>query len=207
MNGKTKRGAPCAPASVNHELALLSKILSLAGDHGYLDTNPCRKVKKPRLNNRRTRYLTESEEPRLLDACFGKRTHLAPLIRLALQTGMRRSELLKLTWRDIDLGREVIHVRDPKNERDRALPMSDEARAVIESLGLGRADDRLFPFDEIKPAWNTACCIAEIPNLHFHDLRHTFATRLAGAGADAFTIAALLGHTTIQMVSRDHACD
>jgi integrase len=208
MHGTTKRGTTRAPASVNHDLALLSKILSLASDHGHLATNPCRKVKKLRLNNKRHRYLTEEEEPRLLAACFGKRAHLAPLIRLALQTGMRRGELLKLTWRDIDLGREVCHVRDPKNSRDRAIPMSDDARACLEQIRPGRADARLFPFDEIKRAWQTACRIAEIPDLHFHDLRHTFATRLADTGADAFTIAALLGHSTIQMASRyTHATD
>jgi integrase len=208
MQGTTKRGTTRAPASVNHEMAVLSKILSLACDHGQLETNPCRKVKKLRLNNRRHRYLTEAEEPRLLDACFGKRQHLRPLIRLALQTGMRRGELLKLTWRDIDLGRAVIHIRDPKNGRDRAIPMNDEARAVLDQLCPGRADDRLFPFDEIKRAWNTSCRIAGIEDLHFHDLRHTFATRLADAGADAFTIAALLGHTTIQMAARyTHATD
>lgn len=208
MTNPTRLGTTRAPASVNHEIALLSKILSLACDHGHLESNPCRKVKKLRLNNRRHRYLTESEEPRLLAACFGKRTHLAPLIRLALQTGMRRGELLKLTWRDVDLGRAVIHIRDPKNGRDRAVPMNDEARSVIEQLSTGRPEARLFPFDEIKRAWHTCCRIAGIEDLHFHDLRHTFATRLADAGADAFTIAALLGHTTIQMAARyTHATD
>lgn len=208
MNGTTKRGSTRAPASVNHEIALLSKILSLASDHGHLASNPCRKVKKLRLNNRRHRYLTDEEEQRLLAACFGRRQHLRPLIRLALVTGMRRGELLKLTWREIDLGRGLINIRDPKNGRDRAVPIDDEARTVIEALGIGRADDRLFAFDEIKRAWHTSCRIAEIADLHFHDLRHTFATRLADTGADAFTIAALLGHTTIHMASRyTHATD
>ena len=66
----------------------------------------------------------------------------------------------------------------------------------------GRAEERLFDFDKVDRAWQTACRIAELKDLHFHDLRHTFATRLVDAGADAFTIAALLGHTTIQMTSR-----
>lgn len=208
MSAKTKHGKVRAPASVNHELTLLSAILRLAIEQGHLETNPCRKVKKLRLNNRRHRYLADDEETRLLNACFGRREHLAPLIRLALHTGMRRGELLKLTWRDIDLSRDRLHVRDPKNGRDRTLPLNTEARATLNALSPSRAEDRLFDFDKVDRAWQTACRIAEIEGLHFHDLRHTFATRLADAGADAFTIAALLGHTTIQMTSRyTHATD
>lgn len=208
MTAKTKHDKVRAPASVNHELTLLSAILSLAIEQGHLETNPCRKVKKLRLNNRRHRYLTDDEETRLLRACFGRRQHLAPLIRLALHTGMRRGELLKLTWRDVDLSRDHLHVRDPKNGRDRTLPINPEARVTLMALSPGSAEDRLFDFDKVDRAWQTACRIAEIEGLHFHDLRHTFATRLADAGADAFTIAALLGHTTIQMTSRyTHATD
>ena len=208
MTGITRRGTTRAPASVNHEIALLSKILSIAIDHGHLETNACRKVKKLRLNNRRHRYLSDAEEVRLLDACFGKRSHLTPLIRLALQTGMRRGELLKLTWRDVDLVRDIIHVRDMKTNLDRVVPMNDEARKVIELLRTNRPTESLFEFDDFKHGWQTACRIAEIKDFRFHDLRHTFATRLADAGADAFTIAALLGHTTIQMAARyTHATD
>ena len=208
MTAPTKHGKVRAPASVNHEITLLSAILRLAIEQGHLETNPCRKVKKLRLNNRRHRYLTDEEETRLLEACFGPRQHLAPLIRLAVNTGMRRGELLKLTWRDVDFGRDVLHVRDPKNSRDRALPLNAEARRALEQLGPERPEKRVFAFVEMKRAWHSACRIAEIEDLHFHDLRHTFATRLADAGADAFTIAALLGHTTIQMTSRyTHATD
>jgi integrase len=134
----------------------------------------------------------------------GPRQHLASFIRLALHTGMRRGELLKLTWRDVDFDGAVLHVRDPKNSRDRALPINAEARTVLLQLQPSRAEDRVFAFVEMKRAWNSDCRIAEIEDLHFHDLRHTFVTRLA----DAFTIAALLGHTTIQMASRyTHATD
>lgn len=208
MNEKTKHDKMRAPASVNHEIVLLSSVLRLAQEQGHLETNACRKVKKLRLNNRRTRYLSDEEETRLLTACFGRRQHLTPLIRLALNTGMRRGELFKLEGRDIDWSRRIVHVRDPKNGRDRAIPLNDEARRVLEGMPETKAGELIFDCGDIKRAWASACRIAEIEDLHFHDLRHTFATRLADAGADAFTIAALLGHTTIQMTSRyTHATD
>jgi len=99
----TKRGTVRSPASVNHELVLLSKIFNLAIDYKVTDTNPCRKVKKYRLDNKRYRYLLPEEEPTLLAVLNGPRAHLAPMVKVAIGTGMRLSEQLRLDWDRVDL--------------------------------------------------------------------------------------------------------
>jgi len=120
-----------APASVNRELASLSRIFSLAIDNGIVDTNPCRKVRKLRENNERKRYLTQDEEGRLMAALTARRAHLRPLILMAINTGMRRGELLSLAWRNVDFQRSVIHVTNTKTGRDRDVPMNSEVRSIL----------------------------------------------------------------------------
>lgn len=198
--GVTVRGTIRAPASVNRELETLSRIFSVAIENGHLDANPCRAVRKLRQNNTRTRYLTPDEEERLRIACEKSPGYLWPLIQFAIQTGMRRGELFALRWDDIDLGRGLIHVRDTKSGRDRVVPLSSRARAVLENVR--RAGERVFPLSDVKKAFGAALRRAGIRDFRFHDLRHTAATRWAEAGADIQTIAALLGHSTLQMAMR-----
>jgi integrase len=204
------------PASVNRELAALSRIFSLAIDNGILETNPCRKVKRLRENNERRRYLTSEEEERLMAVLTGRRAHLRPVVLLAINTGMRRGELLSLMWRNVDFQRSVIHVTNTKTGKDRDVPMNSDVRYIL--LDLQRqGKDEAFVFKnrktgvnliDVKRAFNGACVDAGIEDFRFHDLRHTAGTRLADAGADAFTIAEILGHATLQMTKRyTHATD
>lgn len=204
--GVTVRGTIRAPASVNRELECLSRIFSFAIDNGLLSANPCRKVKKLRQDNRRTRYLSREEESRLLDATEFGPWYLRPLIIMAIQTGMRRGELLNLAWSDVDQSRALVYVRDTKSGKDREIPLSTTALEVLRTIRI--IGEKVFPLVDFKKAWAGAMTRAEISGLRFHDLRHTAATRWADAGADAFTIAALLGHSTIQMAARyTHAID
>ena len=195
-----------AAASVNRELEILSKIFSMAEDNNLAKSNPCRKVNKLRQDNRRTRYLSANEEGRLMNALTGRRAYLLPIVNLALNTGMRRGEILSLEWNKVDLERGVIYVTNTKSASDRVIPLNESARSTLESIR--RMDERIFHVKCIKVAWAYALREAEIQDFRFHDLRHSAATRLADAGADAFTIAAILGHSTIQMSARyTHATD
>lgn len=206
--GMSKYRRQRSPASVNREFELLSRILTMAVDFGLMRSNPCGKVRKLRLDNKRTRYLTIEEEQRLLFVCDGQRSHLKQLVILALNTGMRRGELLHLEAADVDVSRSQIYVRNTKSGKDRAVPINQAARGVFEKLLQLKPAGRIFEIESFKSSWRSACRDAEISDLRFHDLRHTFATRLADAGADAFTIAALLGHSGIVMASRyTHATD
>jgi integrase len=204
------------PASVNRELATLSRIFSLAIDNGIVETNPCRKVRKLRENNERKRYFTQDEEQRLMAALTARRAHLRPLILLAINTGMRRGELLSLAWRNVDFQRGVIHVTNTKTGRDRDVPMNSEVRSILLELQR-QGKDQAFVFGnrktgvnltDVKHGFNGACTDAGLDDFRFHDLRHTAGTRLADAGADAFTTAEILSHATLQMTKRyTHATD
>jgi integrase len=180
-NSTTKRGTSRSAASVNMELCVLSRIFTLAVELEQASTNPCRKVKKMRVSNRRERYLSADEEALLMAQLTGRRAHLAPIVQLALGTGMRRSELLRLTWSKIDFGRNVIHITQTKTDRDRQLPISPHVRQLLLTLRRDRKGDFVIhtskgkPVTDVKRGFRSACADAGIDDFRFHDLRHTFA--------------------------------
>lgn len=166
----------------------------------------------------RTRILTPIEESRLLTACTGdlrrkyKRTrlgkteevvavfklahrHLRAAIILALDTGMRRGEIIKMKWGDIDFVRGVINVlsSNTKTERARIVPLSDRATRELEELGKSNRGNRPFPIADMKNAFATVKEIAGIENLHFHDLRATAGDRMSRV-YPLSTVAKILGH-------------
>ena len=213
---ETRYKRPRKPASVNRELATLSRVFSLAMDNGIVSNNPCRKVRKLREDNQRKRYLSVGEEKALMAVLIGRRAHLAPLVQLAIHTGMRRGELLGLRWQNVDFIRGVIHVTQTKTNRDRDVPMNSAVKRIL--LDLQReSEGQEFVFvsgktgvnlTDVKKGFASACTDAGIKDFKFHDLRHTAGTRLADSGADAFTIAEILGHATLQMTKRyTHATD
>ena len=200
--GLTWRGTPRTPASVNRELEVLSRIFTIAIDNGMNIQNPCRKVRLLRMDNQRNRYLGEDEETRLMAILVGRRAHLRPIVILALHTGMRRGEVLSLRWNQIDFGRGLILVQRTKTGRDRIVPMNSTVRETLAAIRQQAEGDQVFPINDVKRSFSYACVKAKIADFRFHDLRHTAATRLADRGADAFQIAAILGHSSIQMTAR-----
>jgi integrase len=203
-------GKPRSPASVNRDLEVLSKILSMAVDNGIIESNPAKKVRKLRQDNMRKRYLTTEEEQRLLAALDNQRPYLKPLVVLAVQTGMRKGELLSLKWRHIDFNRGLIYVTNTKTGHDRDVPMNSVAKVTLLKLQQLYGDyDYVFTnpktgvnVTEIKKGFWAACKEAKIVDFRFHDLRHTTGTRLADAGTDAFAIAEVLGHLSLQTTKR-----
>lgn len=215
LNSKTIRGTDRSAASVNRELELLSRIFSLAFETGIVETNPCARVRKLRIDNQRNRYLSADEESRLMAQFKDRRAHLKPLVIVALGTGMRRGELSALRWKQVDFARNVILVTKTKTAKDRTMPMSSEVRSELLALRRESKSDYVFagskpgkPIVEIKRSFRGACDDAGLSDFRFHDLRHTFATRLGDNGCNVTTIAALMGHSNIQMSARyTHAGD
>jgi integrase len=216
----TRRGTTRSPASVNLELAVLSRIYSFAMELEQAASNPCRKVRKLRVDNQRSRYLSADEETGLMGQLKGRRKHLHVLVTLALGTGMRRGELLSLAWRQVDFLRGIIHVVNTKTARDRIIPLSQRVRETLIAQRATQKGDLVFAsrriakrragegLVDVKKGFVAACIDAGIEDFHFHDLRHTFATRLGDAGCNVTTIARLLGHSNIQMSMRyTHASD
>jgi len=161
-------------------------------------------------NNKRVRYLLDDEEQRLLSVLTGARGHLLPLVVLAIGTGMRRGDLFNLMWEKVDFQRGLIYVPNSKTGRDYAVPMNEDVKAVLQQIrSTIRGDGYVFfnpdtakPYKDVKKAFATACRLAGIANLHWHDLRHTFGTRLAEAGFSEATIADLMGHSDPQTTRR-----
>lgn len=131
--------------------------------------------------------------------------HVTPVILLAMNTGLRRGELLKLSWSDVDLNAGSLTVRaaNAKSGRARFVPLNSEARWVLaEWKAQTIPGDRVFPVKDIKTAWGNAVRQAGIRNLRFHDLRHHFASRLVMNAVDLNTVRELLGHADLKMTLR-----
>jgi excisionase family DNA binding protein len=209
---KTKRlDEGISKARVNRNLALLKKMFNLAIDWGYTKENPVRRVRFfSEKDNLKERILTEAEEIRLLKTCAD---HLKPIVLTALHTGMRRGEILGLEWRQVDLVKRLIKVEKTKSGRSRAIPIDDLLRAELMKLktknGSTPSCQNVFlnprtskPISDVKTAFSAALRRAGIKGLRFHDLRHTFASRLIERGIDLITVKELLGHHSVVITQR-----
>ena len=194
-------------SSINRFLEILSKMFNLAIDNGELTTNPLKKVPKLKEDNHIIRYLKDEEETRLFASIDINAPYLRPIITTALQTGMRRGEIFNMKWYNIDFDTRNIHLLDTKTGDKRDIPISDELYKVLQSIH--RESEYVFinsktkaPYVDIKKSFNTVREYAGIEDFRFHDLRHTFATRLVMAGVDFLTIMELLGHKNIETTMR-----
>ncbi len=201
----TKRETKRSATSVNRELELLSHVFTLAQDHGLLAENPCRRVRKFKLNNRRERVVSAEEEKKLMQALVSpRRSYLRAMVILALHTGMRRGEIGELTWRDVDFVHAQIYVRRIKTGKNGHVPMNRTVKELLDSLPRAAGDEatKLFEVKWIESAWRKVCAETKITDLRFHDLRHTFATRLLQAGASLQIVRDFLGHTSASTTLR-----
>lgn len=190
-------GAGLASNTVRLELAIVSHLFTIAAQEwGIAVTNPIQSIRKPKGSNARTRRLEGDEEQRLLAACAGH-PYLSRLIVLALETACRQSEIVFLTWSEIDLTWSVIKKDTAKNGEGRMIPLTKKARSVLPPKGIGR----LFPVFPRK-AWETALKNAGMVNFHFHDLRHEAVSRLFERGMHPLEVAAVSGHKTLGMLQR-----
>ena len=210
----TRHDEPRSAATVNRELTILSRVLALAVDAGHIGENPCRRVRRFKEDNARVRFLSDDEESRLMKQ-IGEREPLRSVVIFALNTGLRRGEIFSLRWSEVDWSRNFIHVTNTKTGRSRIVPLNERTRAVLQQRQQKSQSEFVFVsrrtgtrLRNLRNGFGKACEDAKVTNFHFHDLRHTFASRLAEAGVDAFTIAELLGHSTLEMTKRyTHATD
>jgi len=210
MKSITRHGRVRKPASVNRELAILSGIFRMAVDYDEITDNPCRKVQKLPENNQRTRHLSFEEEDRLFAKLTGNREYLRSIVTVAIYAGPRRGELLKLRWSDVDFALNTINFKQTKTNKDRSVPMEPIVRTVLSELHEVAGDleyvfvnpDTGTRYTEVKRAFASACREAGISDFTFHDLRHTFGTRLADAGVDVVKIKELMGHASIVTTMR-----
>ncbi len=184
-------------ATANRDVALMKHLLGSAVRWGLLSQNPASDVKLGREQERPFRVLSQDEEVRLLSACA---PHLAPIVLMALNTGLRHGELLALEWRDVNLRRGTLEVRRSKSGKVRTVPLNDAALGVL--LKIPGRDGAVFRFEGravrwVDTAFRAAVRRSGIATLRFHDLRHTFISRLVHQGVALPVIQRLAGHSTI----------
>ena len=167
------------------------------------EDNPVKKVEMCQEPPGRERYLESHEIDKLLQEAA---EHLRPIITIALYTGMRKGEILSLTWSDIDFDLNQIHVKHSKNGDLRRIPMSKEVVDVLRCLC--KNQESVFthcdgsPVKCIKTGFEAAVKRAKIEDFSFHDLRHTFASYMVMNGAELLTVSRILGHKGINMTLR-----
>jgi len=195
-----------SPSTINRELACLKTCFSKAVEWKLIKENPARTVKKFREPHSRERILTPDESRRLLAAASPA---LRPVLIIALNTGMRRSEILSLRWKDVDFIKGRILIGDSKSGKSRMIPMN---AAAFEALrGIEKRAEAEFVFEnpetgthvlDVKTAFKGACRRAGVKGARFHDLRHTALWHMVEVGADLVTVSQIAGHSTIQMTLR-----
>lgn len=209
-DGERRRDGP----TVTRYLAALSACLSYGVESlQWLESNPCRRIKKPSENQGRVRFLSDDERDKLLAACRASdNPHLLLAVVLSLTTGARQGEIMGLRWSQIDFQRRVISLHETKNGDRRALPLAGESMTLLRERAKVRPlhDDRVFPvagygeraFDAVRPSWHAALLEAGVTDFRWHDMRHTAASYLTMAGVSPTEIAKVTGHRTMQMLAR-----
>lgn len=218
-------------ATINRELAAMRRMMRYAYSKGWIvrDIFFGSKVIVTSAESVRSRILAEGEQERLLTACEGERNvtytrtrfgktetitarvsvknpHLKAIILLAVDAGMRRGEILKLAWADIDLEAGIITVKasNTKTETERLVPLTDRTRRELDRVRLFTplSEKRPFPFTDFKHSWETAKRIAGIDDLRFHDLRASAITRWQRDGLSLAIASKIAGHTSPQTTAK-----
>jgi integrase len=206
-------------STVNRELTLIGHVLTIARkEWGIpLEVNPVSMIRRPKENRARARRLSPAEEKRLLaelapsprdesgrfEAGGCRNEWVLPVVILAIESAMRRSEILSLRWPDVFLDERFVRLHDSKNGEARDVPLSTRAAATLSALPR-HPDGRVFPItgEAIKKAFTRACERAGLENVHFHDLRHEATSRIATRLDNILELSAVTGHKTVQMLKR-----
>ena len=212
-----------SPSTVNRLLIILSHLYTIAikewGMGGLV--NPVSQIRKPKLSRGRDRRLLPGEEKVLLRACGSYGGNIVGIVRFALETGMRRSELSGMTWDRVDLKKRTVTLPETKNGEKRIVPLSSEAVRILSGLPR-RVDGRVWDVESasISQAFTRAISRARklyeteceekgispdpafLADLNFHDLRHEATSRFFEKGLNPMQVAAITGHKTLQMLKR-----
>jgi integrase len=174
--------------------------------HGKLRQSLIAEVGSLPENNVRMRILTLDEFQSLYENCPA---YLKPVVEMAFFMGMRRSEIIKLTWGEVDLKAGFVRSKEPRTKTKvaRAVPIHPRVKAALDGLPRGIHTDPVFlldekPFDEFRRSFKSACRAAGIAGFNFHDLRHCSLNNLRLSGNDYFRIMAVSGHKTMSCFKR-----
>jgi len=200
------------PGTVTRELNLLHAVFKHSARRLALLENPLTEVKRPKVYDERDVRFHDDEEERLMNALSTCRNpYIRPAVVLALETAMRRSELLSLKWNDIDLRNATAKLHDTKNGESREVPLSKNALKTLKELKREQDEDTVVSLDlrvlktsanSLKHSFQRARARAEMEHFNFHDLRHEAVSRLFERGWEAIKVAAVSGHKDMQSLKR-----
>jgi integrase len=197
-----------SPCTINRELALMKHSFNLAvKEWEWIRENPLLKISMEKEPPPRDRWLTFEEEERLLSVCP---LWVKEIVILAIETGCRKEEILSLEWTSIDLFKRVITLLGKKTGERKTIPLTQKAfevlkekekirlkvRSIREDLVFSHPVGQKVNIGTLRSAFERALKKAKIDGFRFHDLRHTFASRLAQMGVDPYAIQKLMGHKT-----------
>ena len=208
-----------SPRTIQYALAVIRQVFNYAIRHGLVQENPATTVKKPKFENRRTRFLKQEEAQALLQALQKKSQSLYDQALLSLHTGMRAGEVFSLHWSDVhfDTGHILIRGETAKSGKDRSAYMTAQVREMLERRAKKPAGDLVFvdrwhkgQVRQVSPLFSRVVndqglnkgVVHRRDKVTFHTLRHTFASWLAMAGESLYTIKELLGHSTLALTER-----
>ncbi|GGO77662.1 integrase [Marinobacterium nitratireducens] len=193
------------PTTVVHRLSLLSKVLNVAyreWDVPFPKGIPT--VRKPKRPRGRDRRLRAGEMDQLLEA-LSETPVVQQIVILAVETAMRRGELVKIQWQHINWVARTLHIPETKTGVPRDVPLSECAVTVLKAAGIGvQQQGRVFNIqaDSVSQAFERACKRAGIKGLRFHDLRHEATSRFFEMGLNTMEVATITGHKTLEMLNR-----
>lgn len=207
-----------AQRTVQYVLAVIRQIYNYANDHQlYNGDNPSTKVKRPKFDNRRSEFFSEEQAIALLKNLSLRSSDLHDMALLSLRCGLRAGEIFGLIWQDISLERETITIRDPKNNRNRTVPMMTpdvtelfrrrkEASTnifIFPDRNGGRKKEVSNVFEKVIKELGFNDGVGDRRHkLTFHSLRHTCASWLVMKGVPLYTVKEILGHRSITMTER-----
>lgn len=181
------------PATINRSLGTLKKSLKLAWERGLVAVDYSAYVKRLPENNARSTILSIDQVQAVASHCSQP---MQAAIWIALMTGARRGEICKLRKEDIGKTSILIHAGNTKTLRTRTVPIVPAVRPWLKFVPLE------IKQEGIKSAWRRARVDAGLPDVNFHDLRHSCASILIASGADLFTVSKILGHSTVKTTER-----
>ncbi|WP_081668601.1 site-specific integrase [Sphingomonas phyllosphaerae] len=202
---RDQRAKEVKPGTVAREMSLLHNVIEVARkDWGYgLTANVVAQVRRLPVQDARNRRLEAGELERLLNALKKTRNPLVgPVIMFAIETGMRRGEILDLEWRYVDLEKRTAHIPHTKTGHARTIPLTEAGVAILKKQKASAG--KVFPLSAIalRLSWNRLRERAGLSDLRFHDLRHEAISRFAELGLTTVELAAISGHRDMRMLMR-----
>ncbi len=206
-----------APRSIQYALAVVRQVFNHAiKNEVFSGDNPASKVTRPKVDNRRIRFLTHQEADFLLKNLLTRSQQLHDMALLSLHTGLRAGEIFDLTWGCVNFDAGNITIVDTKSGRNRTILMTQDVRNMLSAKTIGKPSDLVFTdrngkkIKEISNAFNSAVNDLGFNKgvedrrlkVYFHTIRHTFASWLVQNGVDLYTVKELMGHSTLAMTER-----